>query len=135
MDIYASRISFFWYEDARLRVNILYVSTQASHHKQDSTQGPFSAELVWIQTFLSLRPATVPKLKSLVCPTILHIAEIRWDRFISFPRALFWNEMKTAWSKIWTQVVNSISYSKNHYNKCVYKLKCDHSISLGTLCI
>ena len=40
------------------------------------------------------------------------------------PRALVWSEMQTTLSRIWTQVINSISYDDNFHTK---------STSLGQL--
>ena len=40
---------------------------------------------------------------------------------MSFPRTLALSEMQTALSRIWTQVVNSISYNDNHYVRHAFK--------------
>ena len=63
------------------------------------------ASLVWIQSFSSPRPATIP---------ILFIAGGRIVGFILFPRILALCEMQTAWSRIWTWATESISYDDNH---------------------
>ena len=39
------------------------------------------------------------------------------DGFMPFPRALVQSKMKTASSRIWTQIANFISYDNNHYAK------------------
>ena len=41
--------------------------------------------------------------------------------FLSFLRALAWNEMQTASSRIWTWVADSISYDENWYAKCALR--------------
>ena len=53
--------------------------------------------------------------KKTVCPTILPIAGGRLVGFILFSRVLKLCEMQTASSRIWTQVVVSISYDDIHY--------------------
>ena len=42
----------------------------------------------------------------------------RTERFMPFPRTLVQYEMLTTISRIWTQVVESISYDDNNYAKC-----------------
>ena len=82
---------------------------------QDMTQGHFLSGVwqVWVQSFPSPRLVASPKLKNLVCPTILSIAGGRIIGFIPFPRVLVLREMQLAWSRIWTRVAVSISYDDN----------------------
>ena len=70
---------------------------------------------VWIQSFPSPRLVTSPRLKNLVCLTILPIAGGRIIGFIPFPRVLVQCEMQLVSSRIWTRVAVSISYDDNHY--------------------
>ena len=84
---------------------------------QDMTQGQFLSGVyqVWIQSFPSPRLVASPRLKNLVCPTILPIAGGRIIGFIPFPRVSVLCEMQSASSRIWTRVAVSISYDDNHY--------------------
>ena len=84
---------------------------------QDMTQGQFLSGVlqVWIQSFLSPRLVASPRLKNLVCPTILPVAGGRIIGFIPFPRILVQCEMRSISSRIWTRVTVSISYDDNHY--------------------
>ena len=81
------------------------------------TQGHFLSGVwqVWIQSFPSPRLVALPRLKNLVCPTILPIAGARIIGFIPFPRVLVLCEMQSVSSRIWTRVAVSISYDDNHY--------------------
>ena len=86
-----------------------YVFTKLLCHEQNATQGQFLSEvqLVWIQVFPSPR---------LVAALLLHIADVRTDRFMPFPRA----------SRIWTWVADSISYDNSYTTKALktkYSLK------------
>ena len=67
--------------------------------------------LLWIESFLSLRLVAWPKLKNLVCPTIIPINGVRID---VFPKDISakWN---AASSSIWTRFTNSIC-NNNYYN-------------------
>ena len=65
--------------------------------------------------FPSPRLVASPRLKNLVCPTILPIAGERIIGFIPFPRVLVLCEMQSVSSRIWTCVAVSISYDDNHY--------------------
>ena len=56
-----------------------------------------------------------PRLKNLVCPTILPIAGGRIIGFIPFPMVLVLCEMQSVSSRIWTRVAVFISYDDNHY--------------------
>ena len=84
---------------------------------QDMTRGQFlsGVDQVWFQNFSSLRLVASPRLKNLVCPTILAIAGGRIIGFIPFPRVLVKCEMQSVTSRIWTRVAVSISYDDNHY--------------------
>ena len=65
--------------------------------------------------FPSLRLVASPRLKNLVCPTILPIAGGRIIGFIPFPKVLVLCEMQSVRSRIWTCVAVSISCNDNHY--------------------
>ena len=56
-----------------------------------------------------------PRVKNLVCPTILPIPGGRIIGLIPFPRVLVLCEMQSVSSRIWTRVAVSISYDDNHY--------------------
>ena len=61
--------------------NFLYVFTQPLHQGQCV----ITVALVWIQSFPSPRPVTLPKLKSSVNPTIYPLLDGgRVDRFMPF---------------------------------------------------
>ena len=83
--------------------------------RQDATQGQFLSgfKQVWVQSFLFPRLVASPRLKNLVCATILPIAGGGIIGFIPFPRLLVQCEMQSASSRIWTRVVVSISYDNN----------------------
>ena len=85
--------------------------------RQDMTQGQFLSGVsqVWIQSFPSPRLVASPRLKNLVCPTILPIAGGRIIGFIPFPRVLALGEMQSVSSWIWTHAAVSISYDNNDY--------------------
>ena len=91
------------------------VFTQPLHYKQDVTQGQFlsGVKLIWIQSDPSPRLVPVSMLKvSLSCyvPTDRR----RKDGFLPFRRTLAKSERRTVTSRIWTRVVDSISYDHNH---------------------
>ena len=81
------------------------------------TQGQFLCGVyqVWLQSFPSPRLVASPRLKNLVCPTILPIAGGRIIGFIPFLRVLVLCEMQSISSRIWTRVAVFISYDDNHY--------------------
>ena len=62
----------------------------------------FSSEVkqVWIQSFPTPRLVAIPRLKSLICLTILPTARVRIVRFIVFPRVFVLYEIQTASSWI-----------------------------------
>ena len=66
---------------------------------------------VWIPSFPSPRLVASPRLKNLVCPTIVG----RIIGFIPFPRVLVLCEMQPISSRIWTRVAVYISRDDNHY--------------------
>ena len=72
-------------------------------------------EQVWIQSFPSPRLVALPRLKNLVCPTILPIAGGRIIGFIPFPKVLVLCEMQSVSSRIWTRITVSFSYDDNLY--------------------
>ena len=81
------------------------------------TQGQFFKR---IPSFPSPRLVASPRLKDLVCSTILPIAGGRIIGFIPFPRVLVLCEMQSVLSRIWTRVAMSISYDDNHNNLIIY---------------
>ena len=89
---------------------------------QDMTQGQFLSGVsqVSIQSFPSPRLVASPRLKILVCPTILPIAGGRIIGFIPFQRVLVLCEMQSVSSRIWTRVAVSISYDDNHYTTGIF---------------
>ena len=87
-------------------------------YKQEATQGLFFYAGVWIQSFPS-RFIAILRLKSLVCPTILPIAERIIAGFMPFPKVLTVCEMQIALSGIWTLVTTSYDDHKHPMCVCV----------------
>ena len=54
------------------------------------------------------RQVALPKLESLICPTILHLAVVRRDEYIPFLVIFLWKQTQTASSSIWTWFTESI---------------------------
>ena len=79
-------------------------------HKVNFWSGVYQ---VWIQSFPSPRLVASPRMKNLVCPTILPIAGGRIIGYIPFPRVLVLCEMQSVSSRIWTRVAVSISCDDN----------------------
>ena len=72
--------------------------------QQDVTLGQFLSRIqqVWLQSFLSPKPAAVPKLKSPV-----------YTNIFTKGSSAMWNA--TASSRIWIRVTDFISYDDNRY--------------------
>ena len=95
-------------------------TTQAGGDKGQYLSGVLR---VWIQRFLSPRPVAIPKLKSLVCPTIC--TKLKWDSCESpFRRVLVLHEVQMAESRNWTQVTVSISHVYSDCIKSVHFMVC-----------
>ena len=66
--------------------------------------------------FFNIVPLVVNTLLPLVLLYLDSICQ-KCHKSQPFPRVLAWNETQTATSRIWTWVVNSISYKNNNYAK------------------
>ena len=75
----------------------------------------FCFTFCYYSCFPSPRLVALPRLKNLVCPTILPIAGGRIIGFIPFPGVFVQCEMQSVLSRIWTRVAVSSSYDDNHY--------------------
>ena len=80
-----------------------------------SARAGYDTRSIFKRSFPSPRLVASPRLKNLVCPTILPIAGGRIIGFIPFPMVLVLCEMQSVTSRIWTRVAESISYDDNHY--------------------
>ena len=95
----------------------MYIFAQLHYHKQDVTQSIFKQSMVGVNSKFSYLTGCLIKTNEPSLLFYLSIDEERTDVFMTFPMALLQSEMRTAWSRIWTQLSNLISYDNSYYIK------------------
>ena len=89
-----------------------YVFTNLTIWAECNTRSIFYTEFnrFEFRVFHFPRPVAIPRLKSLVCTTILPIAGGRIVWFIPFPKVIALSKMQKALSRFWTRVTMSIYF-------------------------